>query len=365
MAKQASKNAELKLGGGRRLPHLFFITQPERLIEKFGKDNFQVIEKIITAAKMPIYYLPDGMHNARDCVLNSRHFLQKCHKEKAIKGVVLLGGDDVVPFEIRNTLDGSFGNANLSDFLVWSDDGYGVLGDLEFPDLPVSRIPDGNSFALMIAALTAKKISKNRNSMAIINTTREYGIDIYENFVPYSNKNNLWLYHDQTHKPNPPAKINGSFGYIILHGSTNAEIFSGSNRSNFTVDDVKKSQLNVVFSAACYSATQINSLPSEVSQRYQRVAIDNSIALEFLRQGTLAYIGVVVEHISSADDKFLLGKPFHIYFWKALKRYAPAKALWIAKQVYTICIPHYSNNPRLTALEYKLSQSFICLGLGW
>ena len=67
-------------------------------------------------------------------------------------GVVLVGGPDIVPMLRLDTLSPdlrpTFGGRVLDredDFFVWSDDLYGDLDGDGFPEVAVSRVPDGRT----------------------------------------------------------------------------------------------------------------------------------------------------------------------------------------------------------------------------
>ena len=89
------------------------------------------------------------------------------HIEPNTRGIIIVGGYDVVPSlqlnvlsdallnEIENDPESQDEEWDVDDFIVWSDDIYGDKKGSILPDLPVSRIPDGKNSSLVLTALQA------------------------------------------------------------------------------------------------------------------------------------------------------------------------------------------------------------------
>ena len=82
------------------------------------------------------------------------------------KGVVIVGGYDVVPSQRVDVLDAglraSIPRSGISEdqdeFIIWSDDVWGDIDGENMPDLPVSRVPDARYPALLFKALQARPL---------------------------------------------------------------------------------------------------------------------------------------------------------------------------------------------------------------
>ena len=97
---------------------------------------------------------------------------------------------------------------------------------------------------------------------------------------------------------------------------------------------------------------------------------ENSIALKFLESGVLAFIGCTGTHYSPTEPPYdYFGGPIHSLFWDQFmnkqKFESPAKALFEAKKVIVLGIPHAKTGPLAEAIERKIVRQYTCLGLGW
>ncbi len=384
-----TNHSHLQLGGGARpLPQLLFVSHLQRLSECIGFRECDVILSIITRAKMPLCLLPNGMSDAVSCMKHIQHVLQQCDKEHSIEGVVILGGHHVVPSGLKDTLDlhlrqkvtdyaqqtQQSPDAN-DEFIVWSDDGYGMLNQSQvngflLPKLPVSRIPDGKSFELMLGALTAH--ANSVNSLCLQSAEFYYPRDIFLRSLPNPITQRLWIYDCPQHSQQLPAHLSGQSGYIVLHGSSlSGGSLTGTKQTFLDITQVQNSQLKIILASSCWGATLVNDTAYAASigrsQLTPRTPND-SVALQFLYQGALAFVGCTAENYGSTDKVFwnCLSAPLDDFFWKSLGQdMSPAQALLNAKKLYALRIPRTQTDIFATAKEIKIMHSYTCLGLGW
>jgi hypothetical protein len=377
-------------GGGRTMPQLLFVTHPQRLSDCIGIQEYSAILSIVTRAKMPLCLLPNGMSDAVSCTAYVQSVLGQCNKEQQISGVVILGGHFVVPSALKGTLDSHFrkeveryaqGNNKAPDpndnFIVWSDDGYGTLdgsSGLDFSplNLPVSRIPSGNSYELMQRALTAHTKQNNINSVCLYSADFFHPRQIFLDSVPNSDSKYLWIYDDPQNCPHLPAQLSEQCGYIVLHGSPlSGSSLTGTNNTYLDIQQVKNSQLKVIQASSCWGAVLVNdtAYAASINQSLFTPRTPNdSVAFQFLYQGALAFVGCTAENYASTDKVFwnCLSAPLDVFFWKSLgQNMSPAQALLNAKRLYALRIQCGNKDILATAQEIKIMHSYTCLGLGW
>ena len=133
-----------------------------------------------------------------------------------LRGVVIVGGYDVVPAQRRDCLPEAM-RASLvvtddpDDFIVWTDDEYGDDGDRETPPVPVSRIPDVHPPGLLFAALSASRRGDGRRGVR--NSERPFAEDI---FAALPGDDALMVSAPTTF--DGLAALDADLVYLMLHG---------------------------------------------------------------------------------------------------------------------------------------------------
>lgn len=295
---------------------------------------------------------------------------------EAIEGVVILGGYDVVPSQRRDCIPASL-RAELDDhedrdnFIVWSDDVYGDKDGDEWPELPVSRIPDGKSAEVLLAAASAPDRGSGEGRFGVRNYLRKFAPGVFSG-LPGSGE--LLDSKPTLSGQLPPYDAYAERVYIMLHGvDTDGSRFWGEPVKDtiaMTLENVPRhAPPRVVFAACCWGALIVDTLAVDaVPGRPIGIrTADRSLALSFLRHGTTAFVGCTGVHYSPKNAPFhYAGAPIHEEFWRAhIAGKPPARALFEAKMVYQRDFPHGLTSVEGQAVEYKSLREFTCLGLGW
>jgi hypothetical protein len=293
-----------------------------------------------------------------------------------IDGVVILGGYDVVPSQsvdcVPTVLQSRVSRSGDADnFIVWSDDIYGDAdGDL-LPELPVSRIPDGNRAALVFAALEAKADSLPNPRVGVRNVMRPFAAEIFGN-LPGSNR--MLVSKPTTFNRTPQYSLDAERIYIMLHGDfTDSSRFWGEetegNQEAMNIGNLPAKVGAVVFTGCCWGALTVNTPAGRTvnGRIFGQKSPDDSLAMSFLKRGATAFVGCTGSHYSPLQAPYsFFGGPMHEAFWVnyATNR-SPAQALFNAKLEYLRGMPHGQTSPNSQAIEYKILRQYTCLGLGW
>jgi beta-lactamase superfamily II metal-dependent hydrolase len=357
-----------QLGDGRTLPPLLFVTDRARLAQRIGQSEADAVVSAIQAAGKPIV-------NARaDRLLaETRKVLSR---DGDLEGVVILGGYDVVPSQIVNTLPRELAELRIRDrdrLQVWGDDGYGDREGDGVPELPVSRVPDGGSSRMLWASLTAAEpAALRRERSGIRNIRRPFADAVYKGLpgrVP--------LYTSEPTVPNlPPFRLAGDVLYLMLHGSaSDTSVFTGEDdHGDFPIalsaSDVPEPCPPIVFTGCCYGAliAQTRARDAQPGEVVPSRSVSESIALTCLARGANAFIGCTGVHYSPLQAPLTyFGEPMHRGFLTHLLGGKPAsRALWSAKVDYAAGIPHRPGaRAEEIAYEHKILRQYTCLGLGW
>ena len=361
------------LAGGRPLPPLLFVTNKDTLIANIGMAESQKVLSSLRAGDKHVVIDnlgPTGVAEAAAVVRTSLR--QNAH----VQGVVLLGGYDVIPAQILDTLPPTLRQRlgpeddDADDFIVWSDDIYGDSDGDGVAELPVSRIPDGKSSRLIFTALQTGARNGGDPRRGLRNFARPFAGPIY-NQLPGTQQ-------ILTSKPtlfNENYSLDAERVYLMLHGSdVDATQFLGEDGARYSVAmrlaNVPASLTGVVFSGCCWGALPVNVRARDAGNgvRLANRTAENSIALRFLASGAAAFIGCTGTHYSPTEAPYrYFGGPLHEAFWREhLAGTPPARALLRAKLNYMQGIPHLSGQgPAVEAIEYKLANEYSCLGLGW
>ena len=361
-----------RFAGGRQLPQLLVVTSAPALARNIGQAESDAVLSALRASGVVLYdTLPDGLTESAPAAALVRQQLQQ-HREA--KGVVLLGGHDIVPSqlldslppEIRSALPGS---DDPDEFIVWSDDIYGDREGDRLPEVPVSRIPDGKSADLVFAALQAG-VRPLEDRSGIRNVARPFAEPIFEALTG----ERALLVSQPTTFSSPAYDLDTDRVYFMLHGDyVDGTRFWGEGIENnveaVNLSNVPKGAGRIVFAGCCWGALFTDTPASSVVRNRpfgQRTA-DSSIALNFLKQGARAFVGCTGAHYSPVQEPYrYFGGPMHEAFWRRVHRGAPpAQALFDAKIEYFRDIPHGQRSTLSRAIEYKIWRQYTCLGLGW
>ncbi len=355
------------LAGGRTLPKLLFITNKDRLASNIGtNESGDVISRLRGTNAAVIDDLDES--SATTAAQRVRESLN----QNSTKGVVILGGYDVVPAQLLDCLPKDLRMnlpkdvADADSFRVWSDDVYGDVDGDGVPEIPVSRIPDGRSSELVSAALSCSPSRHNGSRFGVRNVDRPAAEDV---FGALAGNGSMLQSGPLDLDKSPDFKVDADNIYIWLHGAFwDATTFWGQDEHTGVLLDAFNQNIpspscaNVVLAAACWGGLTVDT-PAGRFQPNTPVAPvvpESSIALMFLLKGSMAFIGCTGSHYSPT------GAPLHAAFWQAIQAgAAPAEALLKAKLNFISGMPHGNKGPALLAIEYKTYTEFTCLGLGW
>jgi len=363
--------------GDGRFNNLIFITCSQKLIANIGQaETEKVIAWIKSIVGASLVDIPET-----DQAKEAKELLQQKFTSST-KGVVIIGGYDVVPSMQLDVLD-SYLRQQLTQsdeidddrdtFIIWSDDVYGDLDGDTLPEMPVSRIPDGKSAQLVFTALNAAPF-KVSSKAGIRNIERPFAIDIYKS-IPANKSTELEVSEKCSPVTVQKDNLQGAV-YYMLHGTdSDATRFWGEKQKGGYFEAMDISNIpsstpgTVIFSGCCWGALSVQppAYKKTPSVTVRPRTAEQSIALAYLNAGALAFVGCTGSHYSPNTPPYnFFGKPMHDAFWNALgKGLQPAEALFEAKKEYGSKIPHGLEKPISKAIELKILRQFTCLGLGW
>ena len=361
----------------RPQPDLLFVTRQSALEPAIGRLETRQVLAMISGSGATLIDLGDKVGTAEDAAKAVRAKLQ----ERAYKGVVVVGGFDVVPAQRVDVLDAALRREiadaghegdDADDFVVWSDEIYGDRDGDFMPELPVSRIPDARRSDVVINALAAPSFSSQRR-FGVRNVNRPFAEQVFP-AVP-GGKAGL----EVSEKFGPNAVTPGSPAgavYFMLHGSARdatrfwGERSGGTATEAFAVENVpSRAPGTVVFSGCCWGALAMSPPAAQVRQGAPlRVrGPEASIAVAYLLAGAQAFIGCTGSHYSPLRAPYdYFGRPMHDAFWQMIVGgHAPAEALYRAKAEFARGMPHGQRDAFSRGVELKLLREFTCLGIGW
>lgn len=363
----------LKIAGGRKLPKLLFVTSKDALARNIGqKESDHVLQTLRSQNALLFDQVPKTLTDAGQCAALVR---QQLRQNPGVEGVVLLGGYDVVPSQRADCLPADLrskvsASADADNFIVWSDDIYGDLdGDL-LPELPVSRIPDGNRAALVFAAIQAAGAGVGTPRAGVRNIARPFADPIFKTLTG----SNQMLVSRPTTFDGPPYSLRGDMIYIMAHGDyTDSSRFWGeetkANREAVNTSNLPQKSGKVVFTGCCWGALTVNTPAGRVvkGRSFGQKSLGDSLAMSFLLRGAIAFVGCTGSHYSPLQLPYkFFGGPMHEAFWQRYQAGAsPAQALFDAKLQYLKGMPHGQTASNSQAIEYKILRQYTCLGLGW
>lgn len=364
----------LRIAGGRQLPKLLFVTSKEALARNIGqRESEHVIESLRSQNVLLFDEIPTTMTDGREAAALVR---DQVRRNSGVVGVVLLGGYDVVPSQRVDCLPAALrrrvsGNGDADNFIVWSDDVYGDTDADLLPELPVSRIPDGNRAQMVFAAIQAGSSSVGQSRIGVRNVARPFADEVFRNLPGTAA---MLVSRPITYDANPRYSLSGDRVYIMLHGDyTDGSRFWGEdtqdNREAVNINSLPAKSGPVVFTGCCWGALTVNTPAGRVAngRSFGQKSPDDSLAMGFLSRGAVGFIGCTGSHYSplQAPYKFF-GGPMHEAFWSIYTPgRSPAQTLFDAKLQYLRGMPHGQNTANAQAIEYKILRQYTCLGLGW
>lgn len=364
----------LRIAGGRSLPKLLFVTSKEALARNIGaRESDHLLQSLRSRDARLFDQVPARIDGSRETAALVREQLAR---NPGVKGVVLLGGYDVVPSQRVDCLPPSLrsrvaGNGDADNFIVWSDDIYGDTdGDL-LPELPVTRIPDGNRAQLVFSAIQASGSSVGVPRTGVRNIARPFADRVFRNLP---GTQDLQVSRPLTFDATPRYSVSGDHVYIMLHGDyADSSRFWGEetsgNREAVNITNLPPQVGAVVFTGCCWGALTVNTPAGRIAndRSFGQKSPDDSLAMAFLARGAVGFIGCTGSHYSPLQPPFqFFGGPMHEAFWNAYANVrSPAQALFQAKLQYLKGMPHGQTSPNSQAIEYKILRQYTCLGLGW
>jgi hypothetical protein len=359
----------LNIAGGRKLPELLFVTSRDALAANIGRE--ECAQALAALRARSLHVLDDLPRGTTDAEAAAAYVRAQLARHASARGVVLLGGYDVVPSLILDALPPQLrrrlaANDDPDNFFVWSDDLYGGSA------LPVSRVPDGKSARLVFAALQAGGGGpRAERRSGVRNVARPFADRIYQQ-LPGARE--LHVSKPATFNQQPPPDLDAERVYFMLHGDyIDSSRFWGEgtqqNREAVNVSNVPNASGAVVFTGCCWGALTVDTPAGHVDpgRPFGQKTPGASIALTFLAKGAKAFIGCTGAHYSPNVHPYnFYGGPLHESFWRRYNAGAPpAQALFEAKREYAAGIPHGQTGLKSQAIENKILRQYTCLGLGW
>lgn len=361
---------ELKLAGGRALPKLLFVTNAASLRANVGEQECESVLGAIRSANMVV--VDDVPNRISDATVAATLAQKSLAGNKDIKGIVLLGGYDVVPSQIVDCLPDGLRKAlprtavDADNYIVWNDDVYGDLDGDQFAELPVSRIPDGKSSQLLINTIMGSCGTRKNQRFGLRNVERPLADNIFNGLT---GNESMLVCEPTLFNSSPKYVIDAGNIYMWLHGEWwdpsrfwGEQHSTGSLLEAINVANLGPNCGHTVFTCCCWGGLVVDTPAArvEVGRPFASQSVESSVALAFLRTGLTAFIGCTGSHY------YPDGAPLHASFWQdTMNGMAPASALLDAKIQFVKGMPHSSEAPERLAIEYKILREFTCLGLGW
>lgn len=362
----------LRIAGGRQLPKLLFVTSKEALARNIGQRESEHVLRSLRSQNILLFdQIPARVSDGTQAAALVR---TQMRATQGIKGVVLLGGYDVVPSQRVDCLPAAVrtrvsGNGDADNFIVWSDDIYGDSDGDFLPELPVSRIPDGNRAQLVFTAIQAAGSALGQSRIGVRNIARPFADAVFRN-LPGAKA----MLVSQPITYDARYSLSGDRVYIMLHGDySDGSRFWGedtpSNREAVNISNLPAKSGAVVFTGCCWGALTVNTPAGRVAngRGFGQKSPDDSLAMAFLERGAVGFIGCTGSHYSPLQPPYMFfGGPMHEAFWSAYSGgRSPAQALFDAKLQYLRGMPHGQTTSNSQAIEYKILRQYTCLGLGW
>lgn len=363
-----------KLGGGRKLPTLLFVTNSARLRRNIGQQETSAALALIAAAGQPLLDVQSPDAPFAEIAMQAN--------QVSPRGIVIVGGYDVlppvrygaIPDALRQQLTS---NGDPDDFVVWSDQRYGDTNGDELGDLPVSRIPDGQSAELVMTALAVGSDGPQVPWFGLRNFARPFADGVFARAGGPAGV--IKVSEPVLAQGLGNSAIGAKSIYFMLHGSdTDSTCFWGERSAGGVIEAVRLPNVpnpcgGTIFAGCCWGAlaARESAFRHVPNTPHQPLTPAQSIALSFLRAGAKAFVGCTGAHYSPVSNDpganlNYFGAPMHDAFWKHFgANESPAEALFNAKMDYIAAMPHGRSTTEEQAIGYKILRQFTCLGLGW
>jgi beta-lactamase superfamily II metal-dependent hydrolase len=359
-----------KLGGGRDLSKILFVTDAGKLAKNIGKDEAARAIRMISDGADCLQI--DKVQKPVDAVRNQ--LAKGSHK-----GVVIVGGYDVVASQRVDVLDAALRSQipqkaiveDRDEFIVWSDDYWADIRDDGAPDYPVSRIPDARYPDLVFNALSADLPVSTAGRFGIRNTLRPFAAPIF-NLLPGNEP--LFECAPTIYSALPPTSIERPYLYFMLHGlDSDGSRFWGDPKGGGRVLEaintavLPSKGLGVTLAGCCWGALTVDQRARDRSGILSPKSPESSMALSILLAGANAFVGSTGVHYSPGQQGGFFGGPIHQSFWQEVvtNKRPPAEALFEARKTFLNNMPHQRVIPLEVGIERKIYKQFTCLGLGW
>lgn len=371
---QVSTRTDFRLAGDRKLPRLLFVTNRERLEANIGKAESETVVSQIQRRHALI-----DVAGSYDQVLRT---VRSALAAEDMKGIVIVGGYDVVPAGVIDVLSdhlrrelGGDADEELDQFIVWSDEEYGDVDGDRIAELPVSRVADGRDAATFLAAMQAGSPTRFER-FGVRNVERPFADGVWGGI---SGSRPLNVSEKFLSKQVDPAHLDSSSHYFMLHGRhDDGTVFTGESRGGgnpiaFEIGSVPKTFSGLVFSGCCWGALTVEQRACDIGTApVTPRAPERSIAVSYLKAGANCFIGSTGAHYSGpdTDPDENLAYPLHEAFYKTLfagSSLQGAAALFRARSDFSRYIAQGKGawEPIDYARRLKNRAQFTCLGLGW
>jgi beta-lactamase superfamily II metal-dependent hydrolase len=352
-------------GGGRRLPELLYVTDPARLAANIGASEAERVMTALRAAPGKVVEVDGGLGSVS---LRS----QLASELNSANGIVLVGGYDVIPSDVIDTLPPELARSlsragDADQFVVWTDDLYAQRPGADA--LPISRVPDGHSAEVLFRALSTQG-PRAATASGVRNVNRPFAETVYGAL----NGRSALLISEPALAPQARGRLGGDTIYFMLHGYwRDATRLWGEAGGEYpeavNLTSLEPRDGTVVFSGACWGAliVDVQAMRYNSAMPLGARGPSESIALAYIAGGASAFIGCTGSHYSPPRAPYRsAGAPIHLSFftYRSAGR-PPAEALAQAKRDYVAAMPHTLGSPGALAVEHKLVWQFTCLGLGW
>lgn len=243
LAIDAAIEAALAEGGPE---YSVIVSHRQALIDKFGQEGFEQIDALLN----------DMRSIAETCPF-----------------VLIIGDHDVVPYAVLP-------NPASDGDVLFTDDIYGDTDhdDLLVPDIPIARIPDGNSLDMLVTQLSPSSVPAGGN-FTVANTEWRY-TDLVTGQIFGPDRVLLWSLPTR-HTDFDASQVNMRHTYFTLHGSPwmGTAWFGEGDIYPVALTVAEANSTGIVLGSACFGARTFGRTP------------DNSIPLAFLDSGARAFVG--------------------------------------------------------------------------
>lgn len=364
------------IDGSERLAGLLFITCSSALSKNIGvAETTSILNAVRNLPNCRLLDIP-YLNKAEEA---SRHSVNAL-SSGGFKGVVIIGGYDVIPSRCLKTIDPNLTaklkaagkeDFDADNFIVWCDEIYGDKDGDCFAELPVSRIPDAKDAAMIRTSLSAPLFNTGER-FGIRNLKRPFANECYD-LIPGSKGLEVSELFSST-AVLPTAKQSAL--YYMLHGSeTDGAKFWGEYQAGGYPEALHIKNIphavpgSIIFTGCCWGALTVD-IPAyrfALGESFRTRIPSESIALTYLKAGAQAFVGCTGSHYSPVNQPLdNYGKPLHDAFWRGIAAgLSPAPALWKAKLQYLKDMPHGLKDVIGIAAEMKILRQYTCLGLGW